>query len=774
MSSTKPSASSLAVLAILLAAAVASVWLDRPPDVVRRVAPPTEFSAERAMETLTRIAAEPHPTGSAAHDRVRDTIITVLQGLGLQVEQQRAVGMRTRTAGIARAARVENLLVRIKGTASTGAVLLASHYDSVPAAYGAADDGAAVAALVETARALKAGPALKNDVILLFTDGEELGLLGAAAFASQHPWAKDVRVTVNLEARGTSGASQMFETGPSNATVVSEWARVSPRPAGSSLTYEVYRRMPNDTDFSVFRTLDLTGLNFAFIGDWDHYHTPLDSLATLDQRSLQHHGATTLALARQFGIMDLAHLRDEGDLVYFSLPGTGFVARYSPALALVLAAGIVVLFLVAVAVARKQRESKLGGVFVAALLVLVVGGGLGYGGYRAINLAEWLHRAWLPPGHVVLSGQYAAALVSLVVAVWLALYPLFRKFLSAGTVALGAALVLVLLTAASSWMLAGGSYLAAWPTLALLLATLASVAARRAGPALSASVIGLNLLLSLPVLFILVPLAVMLFVTMGFSAITGTAMTVLALVCAWSLSPQIEVVTNGKRYWPAAAALLLCVVCLGWGAMVTRYSASTPRVINVVYVMDGDHHTASWTARSDRVVPWLEQFLGKKPAAGRPAAFVPAWATATGIPDFRQATAPVVDLPLPSATLVNSSSSPDGRVLRLRIAPGVEGHAVSVWVDGARLVQATIDGQAVKPAAGETPSALNWSLDYVNAPLAGFELALDFRGQDKVSVAVLDRTNGLPEAAGHVTPRPADVISDGLGDQTAVRRSYVF
>jgi Zn-dependent M28 family amino/carboxypeptidase len=91
-------------------------------------------------------------------------------------------------------------------------VLLVAHYDGVGAGPAASDDGAGSAALLETMRALRARKQpLAHDIMVLFTDGEEAGLLGAAAFVREHPWAKDVAVILNFEARGTSGRSFMFE-----------------------------------------------------------------------------------------------------------------------------------------------------------------------------------------------------------------------------------------------------------------------------------------------------------------------------------------------------------------------------------------------------------------------------------------------------------------------------------------------------------------------------------------------------------------------------------
>jgi hypothetical protein len=219
---------------------------------------------------------------------------------------------------------VENILVRKSGSRNSRAVMLVAHYDTVSRSPGAADDGAAVAALLETLRALNASPPLRNDVIVLITDGEETGQCGARAFLTEHAWFQDVGLVCNFDARGTRGPAIMFETSPGNGWLIAEFAKsVSPIIA-NSLTDFGYRRMPNNTDFTFFKRAGLTGLNFAFIDGVEHYHSASDTPANLDQRSLQHTGDYALALARHFGNCELPPPKS-GDAVYFNLLGTVFV-----------------------------------------------------------------------------------------------------------------------------------------------------------------------------------------------------------------------------------------------------------------------------------------------------------------------------------------------------------------------------------------------------------------------------------------------------------------
>ncbi len=192
-------------------------------------------------------------------------------------------------------ATVNNVVARLDGSEPGSAVLLAAHYDSVPAAPGDSDDGAGIAAVLEIARALRSFPQPRHSIILLIDDGEEAGLLGARAFVNSHPWAKEVRAAVNLDARGTAGPALMFETGGKSEWAVRLFAQNAVQPATSSIFQVVYHFLPNSTDFSIFKQAGYDGLNFAFIGEETHYHTPLDNSANLNLTTLQHLGENALA-----------------------------------------------------------------------------------------------------------------------------------------------------------------------------------------------------------------------------------------------------------------------------------------------------------------------------------------------------------------------------------------------------------------------------------------------------------------------------------------------
>ncbi len=267
--------------------------------------PTTEgsFSAVSAQAVLEDLYATgvTHPIGTENNRLLKEQILDHLRKIGYEPTVQSTMACWD-SGGCGH---VENILARLEGKGTGKAVLLAVHYDGVGAGPSVSDDGVAVAATLEIARILKSGPQLENDVIFLIDDGEEAFLLGAVAFAAKHPWAQDVGAVVNLEARGSSGRSYMFETGTNNAWLIDLMKRNVPRPATSSLFYSIYQRLPNDTDFTVFKHYGMNGVNFAFIGDVAHYHTPLDDLVHVTSATLQHQGENALGMVRALAETDL-------------------------------------------------------------------------------------------------------------------------------------------------------------------------------------------------------------------------------------------------------------------------------------------------------------------------------------------------------------------------------------------------------------------------------------------------------------------------------------
>lgn len=343
----------------------------RTPAPVASLGAFDRFSAERAFRDVGVIGQKPHPVGSAEHARVQAYLVERLTKLGLDPAVQKTVGQSQALGRFAVAAPVANLVAVLPGkNRQLPALGLMAHYDSVPHSPGAGDDAAGVATVLEIARILKNGPPPERDVVFVLTDGEELGLLGAEAFFDHHPLAKHLGMVLNFESRGRSGLTMMFEAGPQSGALISRFAQTAIRPAALSLSDAVYGQMPNGTDFSVAKAHGLMGLNFAFIGGEDAYHTPFATPDRLDWGSVQHMGDSALPVARSLAADPNVLDRVENP-VYFDL--LGWVVVQYPAFAgwgaLALAA-----FLTMLALASGRTSDGFAvfkGVFGCALFVLM-------------------------------------------------------------------------------------------------------------------------------------------------------------------------------------------------------------------------------------------------------------------------------------------------------------------------------------------------------------------------------------------------------------------
>ena len=231
------------------------------------------------------------------------------------------------------------------------------HYDSVDDGPGAGDDASGVAVVLETLRALKAGPPLDRDVIVLFDDGEENGFHGSRLFVDEHPWAKEIGVVLNFDARGNSGPSIMFETSEGNGWLIHQYAQAAPHPLATSLSMDVYKIMPNNTDMTVFKQAGMGGLNFAFGAGIAYYHTPEDTPVNLDPRTLQHQGENALAMTRRLGRLDLDNPKRD-DVIYTSILSR-VVVSYAKVWVLPLALAATGLFLIVVAISVRTGLMRL-------------------------------------------------------------------------------------------------------------------------------------------------------------------------------------------------------------------------------------------------------------------------------------------------------------------------------------------------------------------------------------------------------------------------------
>lgn len=723
--------------------------------------PADEFSALRALEAFDRVFPEdtPHPVGSAANAAVRDGIVAELTAQGHTPEIQ----THFVCGGFGRCSEVHNVLARV-GVAGRPAVLLMAHYDSVPAGPGASDDGAGVAAVLEIARLL---PKIRDerwqDVIILLTDGEESGLLGARAF-NLHRWARDAWAVVNLEARGTSGATFLFEMRGSSDALVTGFAAHSSAPATNSFAQTVYEAMPNSTDFSAVP--QYRGFNFSFFADVHNYHTPQDDRRHLDAGSVQHLGAQAAAALTWLASTPDAQSRiDQGhDAVFFDILAFGVISwprGATPWLAWLALVGL--LLTCGLALRRGSLTVKALGLGMAIWWVsLAAGAGVALG-------VGWLLRvggavgpllpfpAW--PGLGLLASVVSGAAVAAATACWLGVTAGWRGTWFATWLSWAALAVVV------AHLAEGASYLLVVPS--ALAALMAPLVAKKSPGRLAMGWSVLAPGLGAVVLF--APLAPVLLAAVGL--VFFSAISVPVLLLATAVLPAYAALERpiGWRW----------VRTLGLGAVLASVAALAAPVhddenqqrLNLVY----HEHSAS----AETTAGWHAQAFGE-PLPEELARALPWTETLSTVLPWDHPWTSGVEASIEphglEAPLLRHEDRPARHENRrqihihLRSRRGAQATMVG-WPDRSRLIGAEADGTPVHHSDNG-----DWAGFWVlSTPPEGIRIDLDVMGQEPFTVWVGDRTHGLPEwGAELAAARQGRGIPVQYGDLVVVSEEHTF
>jgi Peptidase family M28 len=728
-------------------------FLNQPPEVRGAEAPPDVFSAARAGALRARLldGIGPHRVGQPAQHALRDRLLSELRGLGLAPEVQSSFAC----SFYGTCATVENILCRLPGsvpqTSGRHAIMLAAHYDSVGAGPGASDDFNGTAAMLEIARILKSGAALRDDVILLLTDGEEAGIIGAHAFV-RHPWASEVAAVVNIEARGTSGLSYMFETGPDNAWLMALYARHVPRPSANSLAYAVYKRLPNDTDLTVFKAHGINGLNLANVGDVVHYHTPLDDIEHADLRTLQHHGDTALALVKALASEDLS-AEHRGDAAYVDVFGR-FVLHWPEGLTPVLAGlGLV---LIVIGAWRGSRQTpltlrqlgwaSLGWWWVLASCVM-----LGLGTSKLLERAGAAPVPWIahPAPALAAFGLLQFAGLVLVCAV------IPRRTSEAALWVSGwgwwALLVTVLTFVAPE---ATPSFL-----LPVLIAGFAAVLVppeRSRSVAVGVGILGAGIFL--------LPLVLFLVDSMGLPALNGAG-----LLLGLLLGNLLPLAPNRlPRAWTLLGTLVGgAAVFLLWSALRSPYSAHSPQRLNFVYRFEQDRQAGHWALEGDlsRVPEPLAEFLQGKREKVTPWASQPSAITLSATP---------IALSAPELEPMRTTPTEGGRVIEVRLRSSRGARMVSVaFAPTARISSVLVNGEILPAPTERVRSRSNhWRLiSCVTDSPEGCVLQVTQEGREPIEAFLYDESPGLPPGTFSRGAGPGDFVQSQSGDVTIATRT---
>jgi hypothetical protein len=769
---------------LVVAAVVGLAWVtQQPPAPVPASAPASQFSAERALVHLRRIAAEgPTPIGSAGSTAVRDYLVAELSAVGFAVEVHEGLGARTFGDSTV-AGRVDNVVATLPGRDTTGRVVLAAHYDTTFGSPGAADDKAAVAAILEAARAVAGGERLRNDVVVLLTDGEEPGLLGAEAFAAQHRYGAGGGVVLNWEATGNAGASVLFETSQGNADLITEFAASAPHPVGDSALAAMYQAGSQNTDFTVLSETGFAGLNFGLSDGTASYHHGRDTIANLDAASLQHHGANMLGLTRGFGERDLAAVRAQRDATFFTAFGQviAYPDRLIRPLAALASAAVIALAIVA----RRRRLTTLPRLLAgtaASLIPLVAA--------PAAAIGFWEALVGIRPGYAAMfMGDpyrpvlYRMALGALTVSLLLAWYVALRRRVGAIALAAGALVWPAVLGIAGAWLVPAMSYYGALPAAAAAAGMLGALLMDER-PAWRAVALTAG---ALPGAVLLVLGGETLLGILGiaggavgvfFFALAGLLMlplVELALpVAAGSVARRrgapLPVGRRGALLPVAAAGLAMALTAAGLA--VDRFDGDHPQQSHLLYLLDAGGGSAMWASRDSDPHGWVAQHAPD--ADGRTALPLPYGTTARW-------TGPAEPLPLdaPHLRVRDVRSDGGGIVVDLHVASRRDAGVLTLHTDR-RVEDVTITAGG-RPPVTATPAHPDggdrrewpYELRFYDPPPDGVGVRLRMRGQQPPRIVLSDYTVGLEQVPG-LTPRPGDLDRslDHSSDLVVVGRAH--
>jgi hypothetical protein len=320
---TKRLISALLITILFFSAIGTAYWTMRPPNLPSENSP----NYEHFIQMLTNIeimSQQPHPAGSEKLAGVRAYLTSQLDEMGAQYKILDAPvsGERHFSGGNVEAYSftLYNILVKIDSPVTEQGVLFSAHYDSRPDSPGAVDDMTGVCALLETVRRQVGNPNLQNDLYFLFTDGEEMGHLGAEAFVRGHREYSDlVEFVVNMDAHGTSGGLLMFETSKYDYELVHHFRNASSHSISYSWLPMIYRQMPNGSDLTEFLNFGYSGLNFAVIEGLENYSSPSETFEAADRRTAYNFLETAFNISDYIATTALDKSANHNDGVYFTL-----------------------------------------------------------------------------------------------------------------------------------------------------------------------------------------------------------------------------------------------------------------------------------------------------------------------------------------------------------------------------------------------------------------------------------------------------------------------
>ena len=648
-----------ALLSILLITAIVFwIFYSMMPQTVSNSEKLSEFSTNRALRVVKTISAKPHFIGSSYHDNIANYLFNELKKLGLETTFEEGFTL-TEWGNLAKS---KNIIAKIKGTNSSKTLLLLSHYDSAPHSFshGASDDAVGIATILESVRAfLNNNTNHKNDIIILFTDAEELGLNGAALFVTKNKLCKEVGLAINFEARGTSGPSFMLmEVNKGNAKMVAGFANANPAfPASNSLMYSIYKMLPNDTDLTVFREHgQVQGFNFAFIDDHFNYHTQQDDVAHLNLNSLSHQGSYCVPMLKYFSNADLKNLDSDDDFVYFSSLFGFFSYPFSWVLPMCILTLALFGFLVFLGIGKRLINLiDVAKGFLLFLIAIAVASSVTYYGWNLL-LKIYPQYNDLINGFTYNGHDYIAFFMLLTVSISLLIYSRFATSKNVNSYAVAPLFIWIIVNFGIAFNLPGAGFLIL-PLLSSLLLFGIFIFTQK-------NYWFLNLVFAIPTLVLLVPFLQLFPVGLGLKIMFGSS--ILLVLIFGLLMPIFGSFANKSRW--SLVFLLLAFLVFAKAHCNSDYEPGKAKPNSLLYVYDADANKAIWTTYDKNLDEFTKKYLGDNPKPATEFKNFPLFSKYNS--SFTYSTdAEIKGITSPNIEYLKDSISRNFRFLKIKISP---------------------------------------------------------------------------------------------------------
>jgi len=747
----------LTVVVITFLLVVTAIGIVSPPKPKPVNAPANEFSAARAFKHTKAICKKPRMIGTEENKRVSEYLAGELKRVGLEVDTQKTTSYNFEDVPIF--GTITNVVGRLRGTSSSKAVLVLGHYDSQPYSLGAADDGIALASMLESAEVLKNHYSFKNDIIFLFTDAEEVGLLGAIAFAKEHPWVNDVGLVLNVEARGTRGTALSFEVSPDNGWIMKEFIKNVEYPYAGSMMYEVYKMMPNYTDFTIFKDKGISGFNIAIVEGYENYHSPTDKPENLSLASLQHMGSYIISIANHFGNISLENTKGD-DLVYFNALGSKMV-YYPLSWNTVIFIAIIILFLFYIYLGFGRRELGLLKILVSFITCLAAMAAAVFTVILLNNLVKELypHYKVFYMSNFYNVKHYFFAYIGLTVAISSFLFYLLMRRVNIYNIMFSVFLIFIALSVVILIKIPTATYLTYIPLVFGLLAfdiiLLFSFSAERK-PLVYYALLFVG---ATPYIFVISLYFYLIFFIFGLSLpLAGVAILMLLLLI---LLPLLEGALKRFNLLIPTVSLLIALIFLVIAHFKSGYTEEKPLQSNVMYASLIDEEKAFWLSSFTHTDEWNKQFFNNS--------------VEDSIPEIYPARKKIYlkneaifrDFAKPEVSVITDSTSNGYRYLELNLKSLIESGSFELLIPNSyRLKCFAVNGNQAYGLERLANRKEGYLFRIFNNNVEGVKIILEYEGEQPLSFSVIEKKIGLPNFD-NIKPMPVNIIK-GVGYESHI------